>query len=86
MITVTQPDALALEEITTWPVWHKEPCQFDLAYPEKEQFLILAGNATLKGSCGSELHISPGDFVTVHSGIDVNWQIHSNIAKHYKFF
>lgn len=86
MITVISPDTQQLEEVSQWPVWEKEPSEFDWDYTEKEVFYILEGAANLSSAIGLQQSLKAGDLVTVEQGIVVHWQITAPIRKHYKFF
>jgi uncharacterized cupin superfamily protein len=86
MITVITPDSTQLEEVSQWPIWEKEPSQFDWKNDVKEMFYILEGTANLSTACGLSESIKAGDLVTVEKDIVINWEITSDIRKHYKFF
>ncbi len=72
MIFVEKPDQKTLDEVLQWPVWEKEPSQFDWDYTEKEVFYILQGCARLVGEGMPDDMLKQGDLVTGKKGIQVN--------------
>lgn len=85
-ITVEQPDEKTLKSlnVTTWPIWTKEPSTFDWHYDEPETCYFLEGEVTVKTKDG-EVNIGKGDLVTFPKGLDCSWHIKKAVRKHYRF-
>lgn len=86
MIKLETPGIGQLEELSAWPTWEKEVCEFDWDYTEKEQFYIIEGIAIISTRCGLEVTIKAGDFVTVEKGVLCSWKITAPIKKNFKFY
>lgn len=86
MINIETPTSNQLDEVSNWPVWDKEPTEFDWTYAEKEKFYIIEGAAIITTSCGLEVAIKPGDLVTIEQGVSSKWKITATIKKNFKFY
>ncbi len=75
-----------LEEmgVFSWPVWEKEPSEFDWYYDTQEQCYFLEGDVIVKTSQGN-YHIQAGDFVTFPQGLSCTWVVKEKVRKHYNF-
>ena len=68
----------------TWPIWEKEPSEFDWQYDEKEACYIIEGKAKVIFE-GKEAWFEAGDMVIFPQGLACRWVIEKKIKKHYKF-
>jgi len=85
-IRVERPDAQRLKtlNVTTWPIWTKEPSTFDWHYDEAETCYMLEGEVTVTTGQG-DLVVRQGDLVTFPKGLDCTWQVTQAVRKHYRF-
>ncbi|MBI3996743.1 MAG: cupin domain-containing protein [Candidatus Omnitrophica bacterium] len=85
-IHIEQPTPQKLEalRISTWPIWTKEPSQFDWHYDEQEMCYFLEGQVIVKTKDG-EVSLKKGDFVTFPKGLDCTWHVKQAVRKHYRF-
>lgn len=86
MIKIESLDAKQLEQVSEWPTWVKEPCEFDWEYSQKEEFYIIEGAAKISTGRGQEVAIKAGDFVTVEKGVSSKWKVTAPIKKNFKFY
>ncbi len=70
--------------VFSWPVWEKEPSEFDWYYDTQEQCYFLEGDVIVKNSQG-DYHIQAGDFVTFPQGLSCTWVVKARVRKHYNF-
>ncbi len=70
--------------IKNWPIWTKEPSEFDWYYSEQEQCLFLAGKVRVKTDTET-IEIQKGDFVTFPEGLKCVWEVIEPVRKHYNF-
>ncbi len=70
--------------VFNWPVWEKEPSEFDWFYSTTEQCYFLEGEVIVSTSDG-DYHIKAGDFVTFPKGLSCKWKILKKVRKHYNF-
>ena len=70
--------------IDSWPIWEKEPSEFDWAYDSIEKCLILEGKARVECS-NQTVEFGKGDFVEFPKGLKCKWKITEKIRKHYSF-
>ena len=84
MMEVRKPTDEEIKDAETWPVWEKEPSEFDWQYGEKETCYILEGNATVTAEDGEAISFGPGDWAVFESGLKCVWKIDKPIKKHYK--
>jgi len=76
-------DVLGVEE---WPIWEKEPSEFDWTYDRTEVCYILEGRVIVTPDDGTEaIELGRGDLVTFPKGMSCKWKIVDFISKHYMF-
>ncbi len=85
-IRVEHPDEQQLQElgVTEWPIWEKEPSDFDWHYDAVERCYFLEGEVTVETDEGT-VNIGRGDFVTFPEGLRCRWRITQPVRKHYAF-
>ncbi|HCB61052.1 MAG: hypothetical protein A2W93_07050 [Bacteroidetes bacterium GWF2_43_63] len=71
-------------EITTWPVWEKEPSRFPASYDSMEECYILEGEFVVETG-NVRFSFGPGDFVVFPKGLECVWDIKTKVRKHYNF-
>jgi len=71
--------------IPQWPVWEKEPGEFDWSYDQKETCYFLEGRVDVKLPDGKSVRIEAGDYVEFPKGLSCRWHIDSKVKKHYNF-
>lgn len=81
---VRKPTEEEIKEAESWPVWEKEPSQFDWEYGEEETCYILEGSATVTSEDGQSITFGPGDWVVFDAGLKCTWKIDQAMKKHYK--
>jgi uncharacterized cupin superfamily protein len=79
------PAKLEVMGVYDWPIWTKEISQFPWHYDSDETCYILAGEVIVTPDGGQPVQLGEGDLVIFPAGMSCNWQIQSNIRKHYKF-
>ena len=84
-IIVKKPTDEDLEESASWPVWEKEPSEFDWAYHDRERCLILEGSAVVEEEDGEKASFSVGDYVIFPAGLHCVWKIEKTLRKKYSF-
>jgi uncharacterized cupin superfamily protein len=77
-------DQLEAMGVFQWPIWEKEPSEFDWYYDFTEQCYFLEGEVIVKAG-DKEYHIKAGDFVTFPKGLSCTWKILKKVRKHYNF-
>ena len=75
---------LAELKVKYWPVWSKEPSEFDWHYDQREICYILEGDVTVRTDQGT-VRLGKGDLVTFEKGLSCNWHVKKAVRKHYKF-
>ncbi len=70
--------------VFSWPIWEKEPSEFDWYYDFTEKCYFLEGEVTVVAD-GEEYNIKAGDFVTFPKGLSCRWIIKKKVRKHYNF-
>ena len=85
-ITVERPGPERVEEqrVHAWPIWTKEPSEFDWTYDETETCYFLEGDVVVKTAEG-EVRMGKGDLVTFPRGLSCVWQVKAAVRKHYRF-
>ena len=83
-IIVRKPTDEEILESTRWPIWEKEPSQFDWEYNEEEICYICEGEVTVKTN-EEEISFKKGDLVIFPKGLKCHWNIKSKVKKHYTF-
>ena len=85
-ITIERPTPadLAKLQVTSWPIWAKEPSTFPWHYDDEETCYFLDGEVTIKTN-SDEVVVRAGDLVTFPRGLDCVWQIAQAVRKHYRF-
>ena len=71
--------------ITQWPIWEKEPSEFDWSYDQKETCYLLEGSVDIQLPDGNNVHIEKGDYVEFPKGLSCRWHIDNKVRKHYNF-
>jgi uncharacterized protein len=71
-------------ESTRWPIWEKEPSEFDWHYNEEEICYIIEGEAIVKTN-DEEFTFKKGNIVIFPKGLSCRWHIKTAIKKHYLF-
>ena len=84
-IKVEKPTAQQLEglRVKTWPIWEKEPSQFDWHYDDKETCYILEGEVTVE-TPGGNVNFTKGDLVIFPQGLSCKWIVKKAVRKHYR--
>lgn len=77
-------EQLKERKIFSWPVWEKEPSEFDWFYDSQEQCYFLEGDVVVKTDSG-DFHVQKGDFVTFKQGLKCKWNVIKKVRKHYNF-
>ena len=85
-IQVEKPaqDKLKDMGVLSWPIWTKEPSNFDWHYDEREVCYFLEGEVTVKTPTEA-VSFGKGDLVTFPGGLSCAWQVKKGVRKHYKF-
>ena|SRR3989338_563800 len=85
-IKIEKPTAQQLEalKIKSWPIWTKEPSQFDWCYDEPETCYFLEGDVTIETKEG-RVTFGKGDLVTFPQGLSCVWHVKKAVRKHYRF-
>jgi uncharacterized cupin superfamily protein len=85
-IRVSRPPHKDLEKLGVfqWPIWTKDPSDFDWHYDAQESCYLLEGEAEVRTSEGVT-KFAAGDFVVFPAGLDCKWRIKKAVKKHYKF-
>ena len=78
------PQKLKALRVSTWPIWTKEPSQFDWHYDEQEMCYFLEGQVVVKTKDG-DVSLKEGDLVTFPKGLDCTWHVKRAVRKHYRF-
>ncbi len=81
---VRKPTVQDMHMAADWPLWEKEPSEFDWEYDDKETCYILEGKAKVTFQDG-EVEFGEGDWVVFPNGLKCRWHITEKIVKHYKF-
>ncbi len=71
-------------KIRTWPIWTKEPSEFDWYYDSKEMCYFIEGEVIVKTE-KEEYKIEKGDFVVFPKGLKCRWIVKKAVKKHYNF-
>jgi len=81
------PSSSTLDEmnISSWPIWEKEPSQFPWHYDAEEICYLLEGKVTVNYGEGQSISFGKGDMVTFEKGLSCEWIIHEDVKKHYQF-
>ena len=85
-IKVERPTEQQLKalNVSSWPIWTKEPSTFTWHYDEMETCYFLEGAVLVKTAAG-EVSIGKGDLAAFPKGLDCTWQITTAVRKHYRF-
>ncbi len=85
-ISVERPNEQTLRErnVTSWPIWTKEPSTCEWHYDEPETCYFLEGDVVVKTDQG-EVSLGKGDLVTFPKGLDCTWHVKQAVRKHYQF-
>jgi hypothetical protein len=86
-ITVERhPSPQVLEEldVSSWPIWSKDPSVFPWTYDGDETCYFLEGDVTVTPDGGKPVRIAKGDLVTFPAGMSCTWEIRRAVRKHYK--
>jgi len=85
-ISIEKPTAQRLKDlnVTTWPLWTKEPSTFDWHYDESETCYFLEGEVTVNTKGGS-FSFGKGDLVVLPQGLSCTWHVKKAVRKHYRF-
>lgn len=67
-----------------WPIWQKEPSEFDWSYSQIEQCLIIEGEVDIV-SGSKKWSFKAGDFVVFPKGLNCKWIIKKAVKKYYNF-
>ena len=80
-------DELNTLHIFSWPIWEKEPSEFEWYYDAEEHCYFLQGEVEVYNQDKSKklATISPKDYVIFPKGLKCIWKIKSLVKKHYKF-
>ncbi|NOZ53638.1 MAG: cupin domain-containing protein [Gammaproteobacteria bacterium] len=81
-VTPVKLDTMAVD---SWPIWSKEASTFDWHYDQTEVCYILEGEVVVTPKGGNPVTIVAGDLVSFPAGMKCNWNIKSEIRKHYMF-
>jgi hypothetical protein len=77
-------EELESKGVFSWPIWEKEPSEFDWYYSTTEHCYILEGEVIVTTEDG-DYHIKEGDYVIFPKGLSCTWKILRKIKKHYNF-
>ena len=85
-ITVERPDEARLKalNVSSWPIWTKEPSTFQWHYDDQETCYFLEGDVTVTTSTG-DVAMRQGDLATFPKGLDCTWRVKQAVRKHYRF-
>ncbi len=85
-ITVERPDDQRLKalNVSSWPIWTKEPSTFEWHYDDQETCYFLEGDVVVTTSDG-DVTMRQGDLATFPKGLDCTWQVKQAVRKHYRF-
>ena len=85
-VTIKKPTKEELERlgVKSWPVWEKEPSEFDWYYDEDETFYVIEGEAEVELDDGTKVRFSEGDLVTFKKGVSCKWRVLRYIRKYYR--
>lgn len=70
--------------VFNWPIWEKEPSEFDWYYDTTEKCYFLEGEVVVVTDQG-DFTIKKGDFVTFAQGLSCRWIVKQKVRKHYNF-
>lgn len=79
------PAKLEVMGVYDWPIWRKEVSSFPWAYDSNETCYFLQGNVTVTPENGEPVSMGEGDLVIFTKGLKCDWQIHTDVEKHYNF-
>ena len=86
LITSPCPESKVEElGIKNWPIWTCDVSSFNWTYENKETFLLLEGEVTVRPEGGESINFSAGDLVTFPAGMNCRWEVHKAVRKHYRF-
>ncbi len=77
-------DQLKELQVTTWPIWTKEPSQFNWHYDERETCYFLEGEVSVT-TPEETVSFGKGDLVTFPKDLSCRWHIKRGVRKHYRF-
>lgn len=82
-----QADRARLESLGVfdWPVWSKEVSGFPWQYDATETCYFLEGEVVVTPQGGEPTRMVKGDLVIFPAGMACQWQILSDVRKHYTF-
>ena len=78
-------DKLESMGVFSWPIWEKEPSEFNWEYFETEVCYFLEGKVTVETADGKRYEIKAGDLVRFPKGLKCKWIVHEKVRKHYNF-
>jgi uncharacterized cupin superfamily protein len=82
-----QAESSRLDELGVfdWPIWTKEASSFPWQYEAAETCYFLEGEVIVTPEGGEPTRMGKGDLVTFPAGMVCQWQILSDVRKHYTF-
>ncbi|OUL30762.1 cupin [Nostoc sp. T09] len=82
-----QPSQERLKQlgVTKWEIWQKEVSIFPWTYDTQETCYFLAGDVIVTPDGGQPVQMGKDDLVIFPAGMSCNWEIISDVKKHYYF-
>ncbi|MBO3459294.1 cupin domain-containing protein [Aetokthonos hydrillicola Thurmond2011] len=71
--------------VSRWAIWKKEVSQFPWTYDSQETCYFLEGDVVVTPENGQPVYMGKGDLVTFPAGMSCEWEIKSDVKKHYCF-
>jgi uncharacterized cupin superfamily protein len=71
--------------VSSWEIWEKEISEFPIDFDETEVAYVLEGEIIVTPAGGEPVRIVPGDLVSVHAGLDSQWEVVKPLRKHYSY-
>ncbi len=86
-IVVSRPDQGELDAlgVSSWGIWQKEVSTFPWTYDAEEVCYLLEGEVVVTADSGQQVRFGAGDMVVFPAGMSCEWNILSDVKKHYLF-
>lgn len=85
-VEIKKPSKEELEKlgVFNWPIWEKEPSEFDWYYDSTEVCYFIEGKVVVETEDGSYT-VEKGELVRFPAGLKCRWKVVERVRKHYNF-
>ena len=80
-----KPSEKKLKEmkVSTWPIWAKDPCEYDREYEMPETCFYFEGEAKMIPETGEPVEIKSGTLLTIPAQFKCRWEITKELKMRY---